>query len=499
MTFHSLEYFIFFPVIFFFFYLSPRRFRGALLLLSSCIFYAAFSIPYLGVILIVIAVNYIIGIRIVRTDGITNKYLYKTGILFNIAILAFFKYFGFLAEGGRKLAVFLHLHYPEHIVRIILPAGFSFIVLTAIAYLIDVRQEKSSVQRRADVLASFFLFFPKMMQGPIERAGRLIPQFISGHEFRYADATEGLKMIGWGLFKKVVVADRLAGFVNAAYADPAPQGGLVWIVTLCFFSLQIYADFSGYTDIALGSARMLGFELTQNFQRPYLSTTIREFWSRWHISLSSWLRDYLFLPLSYSLSRTLKSDDYFKIQTDKWIYIFATFVTFAFAGLWHGAGWAFLIWGLLFAFYLSVSLLTRKIRKNIIKRTGLTRFPRLLKGIRILATFSLVSAAWIFFRAVSLPQAIGIIRNFTHGWSLTTIRGIQEPLSRYGMSFKWLYVILPAVSVLFYAEIVSVKKDFLLRIKEKPLLVRWAIYYLLIIAILFFSASDSQQFIYFQF
>ncbi len=499
MQFNSFIFFIFFPLVFLLFYLTPQKIRWALLLIASCVFYLAFSVNYLLVLLVISLLNYFIGIGIVSNDGKIRKSVYFSGIILNLLILACFKYYAFLIVDLQKTAHFLHLNYPANVIRIILPLGLSFFTFSSISYLIDIKRKIILPEKHIGILVSYFLFFPKLMQGPIERAGRVIPQFFQQRSFDYSNSIEGVKLMAWGFFKKLVIADRLATFVNDVYAYPEQSNGLILFIATLFFAFQIYADFSGYTDIAVGAAKILGFDILRNFRRPYLAISVRDFWNRWHISLSQWLRDYLFLPTAYFVSGKLKKNSYLAMKTDKWIYIFATSVTFVICGIWHGVGWTYVTWGGLFAFYLSFGMLTDKLRKKLNRKSGLSKRGKLFRIIQVITTFLLVLFAWIFFRAASVSQALIITRNLFHGWSFRLIIPAIKSLTMHGLTEADLFIAFASIALLVFIDILSEKKEILIRIAEKPLLLRWGIYYLLIISILVFGVFENRQFIYLQF
>jgi len=499
MQFNSFVFFIFFPIVVLLFYLTPQKIRWALLLIASCVFYLAFSVNYLLALLTISLMNYFLGIGIVSGEGKIRKSVYFTGIILNLLILACFKYYDFIIVDLQRTARFLHLNYPANVIRIILPLGLSFFTFSSISYLIDIKRKIISPEKHMGILASYFLFFPKLMQGPIERAGRVIPQFFQQRSFDYSDTVEGVKLMAWGFFKKLVIADRLATFVNDVYAYPQQSHGPVLLIATLFFAFQIYADFSGYTDIAVGAAKILGFDILQNFRRPYLATSIKDFWNRWHISLSQWLRDYLFLPTAYFVSGKLKKDQYLALKTDKWIYIFAAFVTFIICGIWHGVGWTYVTWGGLFAFYLSFGMLTDKLRKKLNRKSGLSKRVKLFRIIQVITTFLLVLFAWIFFRAASVSQALIITRNLFRGWSFRLIIPAIKSLTMHGLNETDLVIAFASIALLVFIDILSEKKEILIRIAEKPLLLRWGIYYLLIISILVFGVFENRQFIYLQF
>jgi alginate O-acetyltransferase complex protein AlgI len=499
MAFTSFPFFVFFPLVMILFYLIPARFRWILLLASSMVFYLAFSWQCLIFLLGMCLANYAIGTRIISKEGRLRKGIYISGIVLNLLVLVFFKYFRLPDSGLRKVADALHLYYPGQILEILFPLGISFFIFSAISYLVDIKKKILVAERNPGLLTTYFLFFPKLIQGPIERAGRVIPQFTQPYRFNYDDAASGLKLMAWGFFKKLVIADRLAVVVNGVYSHPGNYNGLTLVTATLFFAFQIYADFSGYTDIAVGASRMMGIRILQNFHAPYLSVSVKDFWNRWHISLSQWLRDYLFLPVSYALSRRLGRNFYLGLKTEHWIYIVAAFVTFITCGIWHGVGWNFPVWGGLFAFYLIFAQLTARRRKKFNRQTGLSRRPALLKAIQMISTFFLVTFAWIFFRSGSLTEAFTVIRNSFHGWSPAGISDAVESLSGSGLSSHELILSLAGIFILLITDLLSEKKDIFLRIMEKPLLLRWILYYGVILAILFYGVFDKRPFIYQQF
>jgi alginate O-acetyltransferase complex protein AlgI len=499
MPFNSFLFFIFFPIVFILHYLTPHKLRWALLLVASCVFYLAFSVNYLLVLLAVSLMNYFIGLSIVTHDGRIRKTVYISGIILNLIILALFKYWDFLGVDLERTAQILHLNYTPGTIRLILPLGLSFFTFSAISYLIDIKRKTIAPVEHMGILASYFMFFPKLLQGPIERAGRVIPQFYQRRPFDYSGAVEGLKLMAWGFFKKLVIADRLASFVNSVYAHPHDVNNVVVLTATFFFAFQVYADFSGYSDIAVGAARILGFDIMQNFRRPYLATTVRDFWNRWHISLSQWLRDYLFLPTAYYISGKLKKDRYLGLKTDKWIYIVATFITFIICGIWHGVGWTYFSWGALFAFYLSFGMLTDKFRKKINKRSGLSKRVALFRVVQVATTFLLVMLAWIFFRAASVSQAVTYIRDLFHDWTIQGIITGVRSLTSWDLSKTDLITAFIFIVFLVFVDILSEKKDIMVRIAEKPVLVRWVIYWLIVMCIFAFGVFENRQFIYLQF
>jgi len=503
MAFSSFHFFLFFPFVAILFYLLPHKFRWVLILLASALFYAFFSWRYLLFLLGIILFNYFLGIQMITKDNRMRKGLYVTGILVNIILLCFFKYFNYLEIDLEQLACFFGLHYPGKIIDILFPLGLSYFIFTSLSYLIDIKRQVIRPEKHAGIFASYFLFFPKVVQGPIERAGRVLPQFHLKHEIDPQGIKEGLILIVWGFFKKLVVADNLAIFVNAVYSNPGISNGPASFLAIILFGFQLYADFSGYTDIALGTAKVLGFDLTQNFRRPFLAKSIRDFWTRWHISLSSWCSDYIFLPIltySYELKKKIKKSRFFRrLSAEKVMYVIAAFVTFLIIGVWHGVGWTYITVGLIFGFYVSFDMLTKDFRKRVNVAAGITKFPRLFQNIQILTTFFLLLIIWLFFRASSMEDAFVMFHDLFKGWSVAEIRQMHSSFDHLGLN--WVQVVAGLVSLgfLLYTDILSEKRDFFERTREKPAIIRWSFYFILIFTIILFSAVESKQFIYTQF
>jgi D-alanyl-lipoteichoic acid acyltransferase DltB (MBOAT superfamily) len=499
MTFASFHFIVFFPFVILLYYLLPFRFRWMLLLAASAFFYWVFSWQCLALLSGMSILNYLIGLRIISHEGHIRKNIYISGILLNILCLVVFKYFNSFSPDLRRIADSLHLYYPMQMLEIIFPLGMSFFIFTAISYLADIKKKIIQPEKNAGILLTYFLFFPKLIQGPIDSAGNVIPQFTRESKFSYDDVTAGLKLMAWGFFKKLVIADRLAAVVNGVYADPGKYDGPALITATLFFAFQVYADFSGYTDIAVGASRVMGIRIMQNFRAPYLSVSIKDFWSRWHISLSQWLRDYLFLPVSYAVSRRMKNDRYLGVRTEHWIYLQATFVTFLICGIWHGVGWNYLAWGMLFAIYLSFAQFTFRQRKRINQMIGLAGKPRLFIFVKTITTFFLVTFAWIFFRAHDLPDAFRVIVNSMHGWSIAGLTASLDIFSGFGLTFNEFLIVVISLSILMVADRLAGTEPIDQYILHRPLLLRWLIYYTLLVVIILYGVFEKRPFIYQQF
>jgi D-alanyl-lipoteichoic acid acyltransferase DltB (MBOAT superfamily) len=420
-----------------------------------------------------------------------KKYLLFS-LISNLGLLFTFKYFNFFNESLRSLFENFQIPYDIPYINVLLPVGISFYTFQTLSYTIDVYRGNRKAEKHLGIYAVYVSFFPQLVAGPIERSTRLIPQFFEKHEFNYNDVTNGLKLMLWGFFKKVVIADRVAVAVNTVYNDPTNYHGYALILATLLFSIQIYCDFSGYSDIALGSAQVMGYKLMKNFNRPYFSRTIFEFWRRWHISLSTWFRDYLYIPLGGN-----------RVTRQRWY--FNLYATFLVSGLWHGANWTFLIWGGLHGFYLIFSILTKEARQRLSIAVGLTQHPLLLKYIQVLCTFFLVNLAWIFFRANSLSDALYIVSNLfvgqdgsiLHFWDPTLIRSELRAL---GLSAQQLTIAFISISILAVVQILQRKGSMRELLSRKPLWVRWFVYYGLTSTVIYLGFfNTTQAFIYFQF
>jgi alginate O-acetyltransferase complex protein AlgI len=470
------------------YFVLPHKFRWAMLLVSSFIFYMTFIPKYIFILAFTITIDYFVGIVLEKIDGDKRKLFLTISILSNIGILFVFKYFNFFNSNIIKIADYFNWNYPIESLKIILPIGLSFHTFQSLSYIIEVYKGKQKAERNFGLFALYVMFYPQLVAGPIERPQNLLKQFHERHYFEISRVTDGLKMMLWGLFKKVVIADRLALFVNQVYGNPQNYKGIQLITATVFFAFQIYCDFSGYSDIAIGAAKVMGFNLMTNFNRPYLSKSIAEFWRRWHISLSTWFKDYVYIPLGGN--RCSSQRRYFNI-----------FITFLLSGLWHGANWTYIIWGVLNGFYQIVSLMTTDFRKKIVIFIKLDKAPIVHKSIQIVITFSLTVFAWIFFRAVNIHQAIYIIKNMFVGVfdvdSINSVIKVAQAIT----SFKKEGLILSLILILFLVVVELIQRNIVIHqaIDKKLPHVRWLVYYVGIFAIIIIGQFSKAQFIYFQF
>lgn len=485
MFFNSLSYLIFLPVVAVAHYLMPGKYRWLWLLVCSIFFYYKLSPEYLLLFLILILLNYLVGLAIDRSETKRGVVL-SSGILANVITLVFFKYFGLIRPVIESIE---SVSNDGKLLSIILPIGLSYFIFTVISYLIEIKRCTIRAEQHIGIFASALMFFPKIMMGPIEKPGHLLPQFERHKPINYEMISDGLKQMLWGYFKKLVVADRLAIYVNAVFDNYEKHSGITLTMATILYSFQIYADFSGYTDIALGSARTLGFNLTSNFNRPYFSSSVKDFWNRWHISLSVWLRDYIFLPLSVALAGKLKKSKYLGIRVDKWIFMIAALFTFAICGVWHGESLNYLIWGLIFGIYLTVAAWKLDTSKYLRKALHIPKKSLFYRFYSITVTFVLVSFAWIFFRADTLQDSFQIIgRIFSHkGGSLF-------------LQWESFFAAAIALTILLYKE--AGEEFFPKRyslLTNPSSLIRIASYACLLAIIILLGVFDNTQFLYFQY
>jgi alginate O-acetyltransferase complex protein AlgI len=477
MLFNSFEFVLFFPIVTLLYFLIPHKYRWFLLLSASCFFYSFFKWEYIFILLFTIIIDYFAGIWIHNSQGTKRKWALAISIIANVGVLALFKYYYFLIDNFNSIAFRLDGSHYDPIWKFILPIGLSFHTFQAMSYTIEVYRGNQKVERNFGIYALYVMFYPQLVAGPIERPQNVLHQFYEKHSFDYDRVKSGLRLMLWGMFKKVIIADNLSIFVNKIYDNPTQYQGLPLIIATLFFSMQIYCDFSGYSDIALGSARVMGFKLMKNFDRPYLSKNISEFWKRWHISLSTWFRDYLYIPLGGN--RVSKSRLYFNL-----------FFVFMISGLWHGASWNYVIWGALHGIYLVIGQITKNTQYKIF---SLLKNKTLINVLNAFITLILVVFAWIFFRATTLKDALYIIKN-TFTKSSHSIAQVVDMIGT-----KELLVILFGVLIL---ESVQWKQRNTLMgewIEKLPKWQRWSIYYFLLLFIISFGFFGEVQFIYFQF
>lgn len=443
---------------------------------------------YIILILTTTLVSYGVGIKLKAetNPSLRRRWLFLS-LAVNLGLLFTFKYFNFFNDSFRQLFQVSDLNYPIPMLNVLLPVGISFYTFQTLSYTLDVYRGLIEPERNLGIFALFVSFFPQLVAGPIERADNLLPQFHTKKSIDYERIVSGLQRMAWGFFKKVVIADRLALLVNTVYNDPTQFSGMPLIIATYAFGFQIYCDFSAYSDIAIGAARILGFNLTENFQQPYFAQSVSDFWRRWHITLSTWFRDYIYFPILRGFLR--RNRNRWALQN----IVIPSLITMLASGLWHGANWTFVIWGALHGVYLIGGLIWQRYWP---KKVGSFEPPSaVITFIKIFVTFNLVTFAWIFFRANSLSDATYIVSHlFTN---------IELKVSLYGTMPGGLYEFSIALFAILLMELVhwlqmtkgSVRRVF----SNQPIWVRWSAYYVLVLAIIIFGNFGLEEFIYFQF
>jgi D-alanyl-lipoteichoic acid acyltransferase DltB (MBOAT superfamily) len=474
MLFNSFDFVVFLVVVTALYFGLPYRFRWVLLLGASCFFYMSFVPAYILILGFTIVVDYFTGKWIEDTAELSRKRRYLlVSILSVCANLFVFKYFNFFNENAAAIAAWLHWNYPITTLQIILPIGLSFHTFQSLSYVIEVYRGRQAAERHFGLFALYVMYFPQLVAGPIERPQNLLHQFRENRSFDWSRVRNGLSLALWGLFKKVVVADSLALYVNAVYGAIPHHTGPTLLLATYFFAFQIYCDFSGYSDIARGVSRIYGIELMKNFETPYFADSISAFWSRWHISLSTWFKDYLYIPLGgnrTSLARTCLN----------------LLIVFTVSGFWHGAKWTFVIWGILHGSYVIVERVTNLLAARFAPATGRSVPGPLLRAAKVLVTFHLVLLAWVFFRADSVPLAASVLRKIAFD---------RGPLF-------WDELIVPAalaVVMLVALDVFNRKMDYWTDLDRFSGRFRAAYSAMLLAAVVLFGIEQGSQFIYFQF
>jgi alginate O-acetyltransferase complex protein AlgI len=483
MLFNSIEFAVFFPIIFFVYWFIVNKnlqVQNIFLLAASYYFYSCWDWRFLFLLIFSTLLDYTSGIAISRSKKISYKKIWLwISIVINIGFLGFFKYYNFFISSFSDVFTLFGVKFSTWTLNIILPVGISFYTFHGLSYVIDIYYGRIKVEKNFVNYSVFVSFFPLLVAGPIERANHLLPQIKKERKFEYGQAVSGLKQILWGLFKKLVIADNCAVFANLIFENPDQYSGSTLFLGAIFFAFQIYGDFSGYSDIALGSARLLGIELLRNFSYPYFSRDIAEFWRRWHISLSSWFRDYIYVPLGGS-------------RVNKWIKLRNTFIIFIISGFWHGPNWTFVIWGLINAFYFLPLLLTDSNRIHMGIASEGRIFPKLNDLIKIISTFILTTLAWIFFRAESVTSALQYISGI-FSYSFFSI----PKFIHIGKAFNTFILVLFFVIIEWNgrAQEFAIAKTAV----GKPRLIRWLFYAIIIFILGMFLQTKESPFIYFQF
>lgn len=484
MLFNSLDFALFLPIVFVLYWFVTAKnlkLQNLLIVAASYVFYGWWDYRFLSLIIFSTVVDYLVGQALTKETKITRRKVFLwISICTNIGLLGFFKYYNFFQENFIEAFSFFGKQIEPNSLNIILPVGISFYTFQTLSYSIDVYRQKLEPTKDFIAFAAFVSFFPQLVAGPIERATNLLPQFFEKRKFEYAEALRGMRQILWGLFKKVVIADSCAEYASFIFDNSHEMSGSTLLLGAIFFAFQIYGDFSGYSDIAIGASRLFGFNLMQNFAFPYFSRDIAEFWRRWHISLSTWFRDYLYIPLGGSRGST-------------WIRVRNTFVIFIVSGFWHGPNWTFVVWGALNAVYFLPLLLTAKNRKNLDPISNNRLTPSLKEFFGIIGTFLLTVLAWVFFRAESIPHAMSYLAGIfeTSLFSIPSFEGDEK-------SLLIGFLILVFVAMEWYSKHYEHGLGFISSIENKW--IRRSIYLILVYIIAaFYMTTPQETFIYFQF
>ncbi len=483
MLFNSLDFAIFLPIVFvlyWFVFNKSIKLQNFLIVIASYVFYGWWDWRFLLLIFFSSVVDYSVSIALDKEDVPSRrKLLLWISIAVNIGVLGFFKYYNFFLDNFVSGFKLLGVEFNVSTLSIILPVGISFYTFQTLSYTIDVYRKKLASTKDFIAFTAFVSFFPQLVAGPIERATNLLPQFYVKRTFDYSNAVDGFRQILWGLFKKMVIADRCAEYVNVIFSNYEEYNSLTLVLGAMLFAFQIYGDFSGYSDIAIGTSKLFGFSLCKNFAFPYFSRDIAEFWRRWHISLSSWFKDYIYIPLGGSRGGMAS-----KIRN--------TFIIFLVSGFWHGANWTFIVWGLLNALYFIPMMMLDKNRNNLEVVASGKIFPSLREFVNVIITFCLASLAWVFFRAENIGDA------FEYLYLAGTGDWFQLPNL---VSEQYTLITLLAIGFLLVVEWRGREGEFALDgigLKWKQVYV-WSFYYLVIFAIILLGVFKQSQFIYFQF
>jgi alginate O-acetyltransferase complex protein AlgI len=477
LLFNSFAFAAFLPLVFFIYWglgKASLKVQNLFLLVASYIFYGWWDWRFLTLIFFSSCVDYYSGLKISCSNSARQRKVFLfVSVLVNLGALGFFKYFNFFVDSFVNMLEMAGFHADPWSLRIILPVGISFYTFQTLSYTIDIYRNKIQATKDPIAFFAFVSFFPQLVAGPIERASELLPQFQRKRRFTPSSAHDGLRQIVWGFAKKMIVADNLAPHVQTIFDSYASQGSITLFLGTLFFAIQIYCDFSGYSDIAIGTARLFGFNLMRNFAFPYFSRDVGEFWRRWHISLSTWFRDYVYIPLGGSKAGMTRQ-------------VVNSLVTFTVSGLWHGANWTFVFWGFLNGLY----LLPQSLRRNRVKRKNIVAEDRLLptlqEAAQIVLTFMLTLIAWVFFRSRDISSSFGYLgRMFTAFSAPALEQQFRQPLV--------------IICLLLLVEWIQRRSQHPMEIEHLHIVVRWTSYFALATLILLFGSFGEQEFIYFQF
>ena len=484
MLFNSFAFVLFFIVVTFCYFAAPYRFRWIILLTASCYFYMTFVPVYILILGFTIIIDYFAGLEIEKAKGRKRLFFLVSSLIANIGILVVFKYYNFISANLTDVLKLAKITYPLPYLSILLPIGLSFHTFQAMSYTIEVYRGKQKPEAHFGIYALYVMFYPQLVAGPIERPQNILHQFREKHNFDDKRMVSGLRLMLWGFFKKMVIADNLALVSNNVFDHYHFFKGSGIFIGVIAFSIQIFCDFSGYSDIAIGAARVMGFNLMINFKRPYLAESIAEFWTRWHISLSTWFRDYLYIPLGGN-----------RVSVIRWCL--NIMLVFMLSGLWHGANWTFIVWGLIHGIYLIVYHLFANAREKLKLKTEKFSQKKFSKLFNIVLTFLLVSVTWVFFRSENIQQALFMINHVFSNWNIVDI---NQALSVWGSGRLYALVMVFFIVILIFAALYQERFGSITVLLNKQLIVvRWSVYFFLFFSIILFGVFENIKFIYFQF
>lgn len=492
MLFTSLTFVIFLFILFFLYWFILKNrtgFQNVLLLAASYVFYGWWDVRFLLILVFISGVNYLIGLRLETIEKKNiRKILYYTGLIINTGTLLTFKYFNFFSDGFIKISRFAGFSIDPFTLKLLLPVGISFYIFLSLSYLIDVYRKNLSAEKNIISLFLSFSFFPIILAGPIQRPMGLLPQIKNTRNFDNPQVTDGLKQIMWGIFMKNVIADNCAVYADHIFSNHSVYKSSTLLVGAVLFTIQIYSDFAGYSNIAIGLGKLFGFNIIRNFAYPYFSKDITEFWKRWNISLTTWFRDYIFLPIAFSLTRKIKNEKVLFVSKEMAVYIAGIGVTWSLTGLWHGANYTFIVWGIIQGSLLVFYHGSRKIRRRVFKKLKIKNDNLLVRSAEYLFTLMIIMFSWVFFRSDNLMSAYSyIFRIFS-----TSVISIPE--------YRPIFLMILLILLFFAAEWFGKNSEYAIQkfFVNQSRTLRWALYYGIIILTFFYSII-SEKFIYFQF
>ena len=499
MQFYSFKFLIFLSLAFTLFYVTGKNLRSLILLILCYIFYSVFNIKHLPLLIFVTCLNFIGAKYLGKISEISKrKYVFFLVLSLNLLILFLFKYLNFAIENINFVFTFIGIRFKFPIYSINLPIGLSFFTFATLGYVIDVYRRNVLPDKNYLKFSLFTSFFPLVQSGPIERSNNFLKQLDNEITFNYNNIKSGLFTILSGLIKKYLIADRLALICNPFFEDISNFSSAITVIAVITFAFQIYYDFSGYTDIAVGIGKLFGYEINKNFNNPYSSRSISEFWKKWHISLSQWLRDYIFLPIAYVFARRFQSTKIMKPENIS--YYSAVIITMFVTGLWHGASWNYIIWGLIFAIVMVISQSSKRVRKKFLTIFNLNRFKKSLGAFKILYTFALVCFAWIFFRTETIPKALQVIDNIFN-YKIWYLKSLTSGFNILIQKVPLLTVLL-GYSLLILSEVFQLlerKYQISLKFYELNSFFRWVVYTLIIFMVFLLAVTGDNKFLYFKY